>query len=110
VTVFAAFTVFNQTIRVQLGERVLTFKPNQHGIAREPRAMFRVKNVNEFGVIGSGLMEFELDLNGADWLAELAPSGDATGAAMVRQVPVTFDIGRTHHTATAKIVRRLQRR
>lgn len=110
VTVFDAFTVFNQTIQVQLGDRALTFKPNQHGVAKEPRAMFRVKNVNEFGVVESGLMEFELALNGADWMADLAPGNDPAGAATVRQIPVTIDIGKTHHTATAKIVRRMQRR
>ena len=112
VTVFEAFSVFNQPIRIQLGERSLTFKPNQQGVAREPRAMFRVKNANEFGVINHGLMEFELELNGADWLADLAPAaGDpAAAAASTREVPVRLDIGRVHHTATASIVRRLQRR
>jgi hypothetical protein len=113
VTVFDAFSVFNQPIRVQLGERALTFKPNQHGVAKEPRAMFRVKNVNEFGVVESGLMEFELELNGADWLGDLAPpnaADPAAAAANVREVPVSFDIGKVHHTATAKIVRRTQRR
>src|SRR5204863_4276349 len=114
VTVFEAFSVFNQPIRVQLGERTLTFKPNQQGVAKEPRAMFRVKNANEFGVIDSGLMEFELELNGADWLALVAPAAasadPATAAASAREVPVSFDIGRVHHTATAKMVRRTQRR
>jgi FtsP/CotA-like multicopper oxidase with cupredoxin domain len=113
VTVFEAFSVFNQPIRIQLGERSLTFKPDQRGIAKEPRAMFRVKNANEFGVINSGLMEFELELNGADWLTELAPpttTDPAVAAASTREVPVGFDIGRVHHTATAKIVRRMQRR
>lgn len=110
VTVFDAFSVFNQPVKIQLGERTLTFKPNQSGVAREPRAMFRVKNANEFGVINSGLMEFELELNGADWLAEIAPAVDPANPAAAREVPVGFDIGRVHHTGTAKIVRRMQKR
>jgi manganese oxidase len=111
VTVFDAFSVFNQSIKIQLGERALTFKPNQHGVAKEPRAMFRVKNANEFGVIKTGLMEFELQLNGADWLAEVTPgAAEPAAAASAREVPVSFDIGRVHHTTTAKIVRRTQRR
>ncbi|HUR58539.1 MAG TPA: multicopper oxidase domain-containing protein [Opitutaceae bacterium] len=108
-TVFDGFAAYNQAVHVQIGGRTLSFQPDRHGMAKEPRASFRIKNANEFGVVRGGLLEFELVLNGADWLGEItsAAAGAAPGAA--QDVPLTLELGTARHVTTARIVRRMQR-
>ena len=113
VTVYEGFAVFNETFRLHLGGRVAEFQPNQQGIAKDARTMFRVKNANEFGVVHGGLLEFEVTLNGADWIADATKPTDGNGAGTVagapQEVVVTLELGRAKHTATVPIVRRTQR-
>ena len=114
VTVYEGFAVFNEPIRLLLGERMAEFQPNQQGIAKDQRTMLRVKNASEFGVVSGGLLEFEIALSGADWLMEpgqaKAPRAATPGAADAPQeVPVTLEIGRARHTTTAKFIRRTQK-
>ena len=108
VTVYDGFAVFNNPIRFHFGRRSFEFQPNQQGIAKDGRMLFRAKNVNEFGLIEGGLLEFELALNGADWLAELGAGGGANSAAP-QEITLGLEVGRAHHTATAKFVRRTQK-
>jgi FtsP/CotA-like multicopper oxidase with cupredoxin domain len=103
VTVYEGFAVFNEPIRLQIGERTAEFQPNQQGVAKDLRTMFRVKNCNEFGVVHGGLLEFEIALSGADWIA------DATKPGAPTEVAVTLEIARARHAATAKIIRRMQK-
>ena len=108
-TVFDGLAVYNQPVRIQLGGRTITFQPDRRGVANEPRASFRAKNVNEFGVVRGGLLEFELVLNGADWLGESAGSPAVGSPGAERELPLTMDIGTAHHRTTARIARRVQR-
>ena len=103
VTVYDGFAVFNEPIRLRLGDRTAEFLANQQGIYKDQRTMLRVKNANEFGVVHGGLLEFEIALNGADWLADL---GRPAAANAPTEVPVVLDIGKAQHTAIAKFVRR----
>jgi hypothetical protein len=105
VTVFQAFSVFTQPVRIQLGETAVNFKPDRHGVADVPGGSFRVTNASQQGVVYGGLMEFEATLKGAEWLAELKKLGLGSDAARKeRVVTLTIDIGRARHTATAPIV------
>ena len=105
-TVFDAFSVFTQTIRVQIGATSVLFKPDRRGTATAPGGTWRVKNASQFGVVYGGMMEFEADLKGNDWAAELQKLGltkDGTLASTL-SVPVTLQVGNARHTATAQIV------
>lgn len=103
VTVYEGFAIFNEPVRLQIGGRTAEFQPNAQGLAKDLRTQFRVKNANEFGVVSGGLLEFEIALNGADWINDL-PKPGATAA-----VPITLEVGTTRHTTTARITRRMQR-
>jgi hypothetical protein len=118
VTVFDGFAAFNESVRIQVGDRRLEFQPDKHVMAQTQQATFRVKNANEFGVVRGGLMEFELVLRGEGWLA--APtattnmtttttksghgeSDRASGSLRARGVTLSLDVARAHHVATATI-------
>ncbi len=88
-TVFEGYSVFNQLVRVRLGEKSLEFHPDAHGTAVTPEGTFRVKNANEFGVVAGGLLEFSLVLP--------AP------AASAAPVPFTLALGRTEHRADLRL-------
>ncbi len=103
VTVYEGFAVFNEPIRLQLGERTVEFQPNHQGIAKDLRTQFRVKNATEYGVVHGGLLEFELALNGADWVAEFTKPGAPAEFAL------TLEIAKARHAGTARITRRTQR-
>jgi manganese oxidase len=106
VTVYDGFAVFNEPIRLQLGERTAEFHPNAQGIAKDARTMLRVKNANEFGVVHGGLLEFEIALNGADWVGDAAKLGAANAP---QEVTVVLEVGKVRHMTTAKFVRRTQK-
>ncbi len=103
VTVYEGFAVFNEPIRLHVGDRTVEFQPNQQGVAKDLRTLFRVKNVSEFGVVHGGLLEFEIALNGADWV------NDAIKPGAPSEVTLALEIARTRHTAHVKIERRLQK-
>jgi hypothetical protein len=104
VTVFQAFSVFTQPVRIQLGETAVNFKPDRRGIATAAGGSFRVTNASEHGVVYGGLMEFEATLRGTEWLTELKKLGlEGDSARKERVVSLTVEIGRARHTATASI-------
>jgi manganese oxidase len=101
VSVFQAFSVFTQTIRVELGGRTATFKPDRAGAASGDGITWRTLNANRYGVIYGGLMEFQLTLTGADWLraAGFATDGPPSTAA---PAALTLHVGNARHTATLR--------
>jgi hypothetical protein len=105
VTVSQAFSVFTQPVRIQLGETAVSFKPDRRGTAATAGGSFRVTNAGQYGVVYGGLMEFEVTLRGAEWLAELKKHGlEGDSARKETVVSLTVEIGRARHTATTPIV------
>jgi hypothetical protein len=107
VTVYEAFSVFVQPVRVQLGGKTVTFRPDARGLAHTPDGGFRVKNAHHVGVVYGRLMEFEVTLTGPEWLRELRKLGLGKGAAR-RGVaaPLILQVGPATHSATAPITLR----
>ena len=105
VTVFDAFSVFTQPVRVQIGATTVLFKPDRRGEATAGGGTWRVKNNSAFGVVYGGMMEFEADLKGNDWAAELLKLGLMNGGilASTLTVPITLQVGNARHTTTAQI-------
>ena len=103
VTVFNAFSVFTQTIRVQIGGTTVTFKPDRQGRATAANGTLRIKNASQYGVIYGGLMQFEITLHepglGAEMKKLAGPSAPKGGLPM----PVKLEIGPAKHSATAAV-------
>src|SRR5262249_48718881 len=100
VTVYEAFSVFGQPIRVQLGKKVTTLMPDQRGMANARDAAFRVLSEHKDGVVYGGVLDFEIVLRGPDWLGEIK---DAAGS----QVPVSMEltVGNVRHSAAIPLDR-----
>jgi len=94
VTVYEAFSVFGQPIRIQLGKKAATLMPDQRGVANGKDATFRVVSEPKDGVVYGGVLDFEIVLKGPDWLGEIR---NGTGS----QVPVSVElmVGNVRHTA-----------
>src|SRR5262249_47795588 len=105
VSVYEAFPVFGDTIRIQVGDKSVTLKPDSRGLAGTEDASIRVTNANAFGVIYGGRMEFAATLKGAGWLHEVERLGvgRSSSPGSVQELPVTIDIGRTRHTAIVPV-------
>lgn len=105
VTVFDAFSVFTQPIKVQIGGASISFKPDRKGQAGVAGNRWQVKNASQFGVVYGGVMEFEMELNGTDWAGELQKLGlTATSpSAQALNVPVIMHVGNAQHSATAQV-------
>ncbi len=105
VTVFQAFSVFTQPVQIQLGDQMISFKPDRRGIASAEGGMFRVKNASQYGVVYGGLLEFEATLSGARWLKELQKAGAGSGT-VGREilVPMEMRVGTAKHQATASVL------
>jgi hypothetical protein len=101
VTVFEGFAVHNESIRIGVGNRTVELHPQSNGEANDPLARFRVKNANEFGVVLGGVMEFELVLQGAEWLREIEAS--STSAPLLK---LSLEVGRGKHVAQRGLVPR----
>lgn len=110
VTIFDAFSVFTQTIKLQLGGASVSLKPNRKGEATAPGTRWQVRNANQFGVVYGGTMEFEVELDGMPWLDELRKAGlAASGAAQqVIAVPLVLHVGVAQHRAEARIACQLK--
>ncbi|MBC7367215.1 MAG: multicopper oxidase domain-containing protein [Undibacterium sp.] len=91
-TVYEGFAVFNQPIRVTLGEKSAVFRPDAHGLAETPEGTLVIENAGDTGVIRTGLLEFNLTLRGPAWRAALPPAGQPT--------TFTLDLGKARHVAT----------
>jgi hypothetical protein len=104
VTVYEAFSVFGQPIRVQLGKKVATLMPDQRGMANGRDATFRVLSENKDGVVYGGVLDFEIVLRGSDWLGEIK---NAAGS----QVPVSMEltVGNVRHSVAIPVDRIVKR-
>ena len=101
VTVYEAFSAFIEAVSIQLGEKTVTFKPGKPGATtNHPDANFRIKNVNQFGVVYGGLLEFELTLTGAAWQRELDRWQKAGGRRS--DIPLRMQIGQVSHSALVR--------
>ena len=100
-TVFEAFSVFNQPVAFQVLGKTVPFAPNRQGQAVSPSGEYRVKNASQFGVVYGGLMEFELNLRGQEWREGLTKLGLAGSAAQRVSVPIKMHVGVAAHDATA---------
>jgi hypothetical protein len=121
VTVFDGFATFNEPIRVQVGSRTLELLAQKNGVASTPVARLRVKNADEYGIVRGGVMEFELVLNGADWVREFVPRSDHPTSAQSAETAatsappsaeptlnLTLEVARGRHVASRQIARRTQ--
>jgi hypothetical protein len=100
VTVYEAFSVFGQPIRIQLGKKSVAFTPDQKGVADSKDASFRMLSENNYGVVYGGLMDFEIILRGPDWLAEIKKAtGPASKSSPQISIPFDLSIGDVRHTA-----------
>jgi hypothetical protein len=104
ITVFDAFSVFTQTVRVRIGETSVEFKPDRRGTATAAGGSWQVTNAGRFGVVYGGMMEFETVLTGTAWLAELQKLGLNQGAAEQKlSLPLAVQVGNAQHNAKAEI-------
>lgn len=108
-TVYEAFSIFNQPIALQLAGRTVTFHPDAGGTATVAGATLRLRNASAVGVVYGGLLSFEIDLRGADWLAALPPPGLKTPPAEL-PLPLTLTIGAAPHHATVRLVLRVAKK
>jgi hypothetical protein len=108
VTVYEGFSLFVEPVRIQVGEKTVTFKPDFRGVANTPEGSFSAKNSNQNGVVYGGLMRFEATLRGPEWVQELRKLGLTTGIA--RRQPVStqlkLQLGRAQHMTMARITSR----
>jgi hypothetical protein len=101
VTVYEAFSVFGQPIRIQLGKKDVTFTPNERGEANSGDAAFRVLSQHNYGVVYGGQMEFEITLRGPEWFAELMT--DAQSNALPILIPFQLSVGDVHHLTSVPL-------
>jgi FtsP/CotA-like multicopper oxidase with cupredoxin domain len=104
-TVFEAFTVFRQTLKVQLGGTTVLLAPDFGGSAKTTGpngGTLRITNASTQGVVYGGLMEFELILSGTSWVEELKKQGWSATDAATQTLPVSLaiTIGDARHTAS----------
>jgi hypothetical protein len=99
VTVYEAFSVFGQPIRIQLGKKVATLMPDQRGVANAKDATLRVVSEHKDGVVYGGLLDFEIVLKGQDWVGEIKNGGGPSNSASQIDVPVELTVGNVRHSA-----------
>lgn len=110
VTIFDAFSVFTQTVSLQLGSASIAFKPNRKGEATANGGRWQVRNANQFGVVYGGTLEFEAELEGAQWIEQLQKSGLNLqgGADQSVSVPMSLQVGVAQHKTSVSVVCRLK--
>ncbi len=99
VTVFDAFSVFNQAVLLTVGGKAESFKPDRSGVGTVNGCTWRVRNVNPLGVVYGGALAFEVTLAGPAWQDEIKKlkPGDT--------LPVTLQLGSATHHAEARLTK-----
>src|SRR5262249_37742576 len=104
VTVYEAFSVFGQPIRIQVGKKSVTLTPNERGVADSKDATFRVLSEHKEGVVYGGLLDFDVSLLGPEWLAEIKRmAGAQTNSALKGEIVVEIAVGDVRHTAAIPV-------
>ncbi|HWN97074.1 MAG TPA: multicopper oxidase domain-containing protein [Methylomirabilota bacterium] len=103
VTVFEAFSVFNQPVTFQLLGRTVPFAPNRRGQGTAPGGEYKIRNASQFGVVYGGLLEFELTLQGQEWREALMKAGLTGRTARSLTVPMKVQIGTASHEGIAEV-------
>ena len=103
VTVFEAFSVFNQPVAFQFLGRTVPFAPNRRGEASTPAGEYKIKNVTQFGVVYGGLLEFDLTLQGPEWREALTKVGLSGRTAQRLAVPLKVQVGNASHESIAEV-------
>lgn len=93
VTVFDAFSIFNQPVSVEVAGKTVAFQPDRTGVAMNEGSSLRVRNVNPYGIVYGGLLEFEMALPGLD-PAKLKVSDS---------LQVTLQVGAARHVAKTTV-------
>ena len=100
VTVPQAHSIFISPVTIQIANKSFTFKMDRRGVATTPDGTFTVKNASEFGVIYGGMMQFSAKVSGAPLPAEVLSSANSVPTI---SSPITVQVGRAQHSATANI-------
>jgi hypothetical protein len=101
VTVYEAFSVFAQPIRIQIGEKSVRLKPDRQGVADSKEVAFHVLSEHNYGVVYGGVMEFEAILRGPGWIAEIEKIAGAKSSAFEQiSVPLELQVGEVRHSAS----------
>jgi manganese oxidase len=103
VTVFDAFSVFNQPFGIRVSERDVTFAPNRRGRGAVGQSEVVIKNASEFGVVYGGKMEFEVTLRGKEWGDALTKLGAKPNAPQPFVLPLKLKVGTATHDARANV-------
>lgn len=103
VTIFDAFSVFNQSVAIRMLDRTITFTPNRRGRAAVDGAELLIKNASEFGVVYGGKMEFEVIVRGSDWRDRLAKARIKTGSENSIPLPIKLQVGNASHEAVSSL-------
>jgi len=104
--VHEAFSIFTQTVQVQLGGKTESFKPNRLGVATTTNGSFTAKNAGRFGVVYGGLLQFEAVVSRPDFIDELKAlgwDGNARSEARKLTAPISLGVGAARHSATTEI-------
>ena len=102
VTVHQAFSAFVPVFELQVGDATAQFQLTRQGSARNTNGTFRAKNANPYGVVYGGALEFEAALSGPQWAEQLVRRGAGPGGGDL-QVPVSLQVGKAKHSASALI-------
>lgn len=94
VTVFEAYSIFNQPVILNVAGKSFTFQPDAKGKAASEGARWQVRNANPFGVVQGGILEFDCDIP--------APAGIATSKDGDHPLQVIVKMGNACHQAMAK--------
>lgn len=98
VTVFDAFSVFNQPVSVEVDGKTISFQPDRSGSATTGQSTLRVRNVNPYGIVYGGQLEFEINLQGPAWLPHLAKLKSS------KDIAIKMHAGVAGHHAKAVLV------
>ncbi len=102
VTVFEAFSAFNQPMTVELAGKTETFKPDRSGFATAATSAgtLRIRNTNRYGIVYGGLLEFEIALKGEEWRTQIIKLNQPT------PLPIKLQVGEAKHVSTAVLSKR----
>jgi FtsP/CotA-like multicopper oxidase with cupredoxin domain len=103
VTVPDPCPLLQNAFSLKIGSKTVTLQPDVSGICAAPEGILLVKNTNSSGVVTGGRLDFELTLKGSEWLEELRKLGALKDNGDNKAVPVAFQVGSAHHSASINV-------